>query len=64
MVSFKKVGIIGAGSYGTAIAQCFGRRAEKVLLISDNHETSFCINKLHMNPNFIPGILLSENIFC
>jgi glycerol-3-phosphate dehydrogenase (NAD(P)+) len=64
MISFEKVGIIGAGSYGTAIAQCFSRRAKEVLLICDNETTPFLINNLHMNPDFIPGLLLNDNIFC
>ncbi|MDR1333777.1 MAG: NAD(P)H-dependent glycerol-3-phosphate dehydrogenase, partial [Holosporaceae bacterium] len=64
MISFEKVGVIGAGSYGTAIAQCFSRKAKEVLLVSDNEDVSVLINELHMNPNFIPGVLLSENISC
>lgn len=64
MISFERVGIIGAGSYGTAIAQCFGRRAKKVLLISNEDRATLCINESHTNPDFIPGVVLSENISC
>ncbi|MCR5225012.1 MAG: NAD(P)H-dependent glycerol-3-phosphate dehydrogenase [Alphaproteobacteria bacterium] len=64
MKLFRKIGIIGAGSYGTAIAQCFSLTAERVILISNSATTATSINKLHMNIKSLPGIGLNSNINC
>ncbi|MDR2781320.1 MAG: NAD(P)H-dependent glycerol-3-phosphate dehydrogenase [Holosporaceae bacterium] len=64
MISFNKVGIIGAGSYGTAVAQCFSSMVKEVLLVSDNADVTLAVNKSHMNPKFIPEVLLDEKISC
>jgi len=64
MKLFRKIGIIGAGCYGTAIAQCFSLKAERVILISDSATTATSINKLHMNIKSLPGVGLSSNLEC
>ncbi|MDR0580690.1 MAG: NAD(P)H-dependent glycerol-3-phosphate dehydrogenase [Holosporaceae bacterium] len=64
MISLEKIGIVGAGCYGTAIAQCFSRKAKEVLLVSDSKTTMLSINKLRMNLNALPGIPLNSNIAC
>ncbi|MDR0753713.1 MAG: NAD(P)H-dependent glycerol-3-phosphate dehydrogenase [Holosporaceae bacterium] len=64
MISLEKIGIVGAGCYGTAIAQCFSQNAKKILLISNSKTTASSINNLHMNLRAFPGILLSPNIEC
>ncbi|MDR2158219.1 MAG: NAD(P)-dependent glycerol-3-phosphate dehydrogenase [Holosporaceae bacterium] len=64
MFSFNKIGIIGAGSYGTAIAQCFSKKAEEVLLVSDVKVIAANINKLHMNLKALCGASLSVNVAC
>ncbi|MDR1551231.1 MAG: NAD(P)H-dependent glycerol-3-phosphate dehydrogenase [Holosporaceae bacterium] len=64
MVLFEKVGIVGSGNYGTAIAQCFSRKAHEVLLLSDANETVQLINELHINPKSLPGVLLNSNVRC
>jgi len=61
---FSKVGIIGAGCYGTALAQCFSKKASSVLLVSDIEAVTSCINELHMNIKYLPGISLSANVSC
>ncbi|MDR0556030.1 MAG: NAD(P)H-dependent glycerol-3-phosphate dehydrogenase [Holosporaceae bacterium] len=64
MVFLKKIGIVGAGNYGTAIAQCFSRKAEEVLLISIEDAVTTNIEKLRMNMKSLPGVLLNPNISC
>ncbi|MDR2646472.1 MAG: NAD(P)H-dependent glycerol-3-phosphate dehydrogenase [Holosporaceae bacterium] len=64
MISLEKIGIVGAGCYGTAIAQCFSRKAKEILLVSDSKTTASSINKLHMNLSALPGIPLNSNISC
>jgi len=60
---YKKVGIVGAGAYGTAIAQCFSIRAEEILLVSDQKEISEEINNKHTN-KALGNIKLHSNISC
>ncbi|MDR2724349.1 MAG: NAD(P)H-dependent glycerol-3-phosphate dehydrogenase [Holosporaceae bacterium] len=64
MFLLEKIGIIGAGCYGTAIAQCFSRRAKEILLISRSKTVASAINELHMNPQAFPEITLAPNIIC
>jgi glycerol-3-phosphate dehydrogenase (NAD(P)+) len=64
MNRFKKVGVIGAGNYGTALAQCFSRKAGEILLIGELETVVASINKLRMNLRSLPGISLNANIFC
>ena len=64
MMSLEKVGIIGAGCYGTAIAQCFSKKAKEILLISNSKTVVSSINKLNMNLSALPGISLNSNIVC
>jgi glycerol-3-phosphate dehydrogenase (NAD(P)+) len=64
MFSFNKVGVIGAGSYGTALAQCFSKRAKEVLLVSDTKVITSNINTLHMNLKALCGASLNMNISC
>lgn len=61
---FRKIGIVGAGSYGTAIAQCFSRQADFVTLISQSENVAQSINLAHENTKSVPGITLNSNIQC
>jgi glycerol-3-phosphate dehydrogenase (NAD(P)+) len=64
VTSLKKVGIVGAGCYGTAIAQCFSKKANEILLVSNLKAIASPINKLSMNLGALPGVSLSSNIVC
>ena len=57
-----KVGIIGAGSFGTAIAQTVANNVEEVLLCLRRKELANEINKLHINTEYYPNTKLKENI--
>lgn len=56
-MSRARVGIIGAGAWGTALAQLVSPRAE-VLLWSRNRDVVHAINTHHRNPHYLPAAAL------
>lgn len=58
----KKITIIGAGSWGTAIAQHLAKNSYQVLLRVLNKKTCQEINNLHENSRYLPKISLHRNI--
>lgn len=62
MSDFKKIGVIGAGSWGTALAQLISSNAEDVLLIPRSAEMAEAINEKKQNPKYLKDLLLRENI--
>lgn len=58
----QKIGIIGAGSWGTALAQSMGIAGKDVLIWAREAEVVEAINTRHENTVFMPGVTLSENI--
>jgi len=60
---YKKIGIIGAGCYGTAIAQCFSSKTDRVLLITNAEEIEIDINHHHTN-RLLEQADLNLNISC
>lgn len=61
--SYKKIGFIGAGCYGTAIAQSISDCAEKIALITDSEEIKDDINSLHIS-KVLGNTPLSANLSC
>ena len=57
-----KVGVIGAGSMGTAIAQSISRRAGEVIVFGRRQEVVDSINTDNRNANYFPGLRLNPNI--
>lgn len=57
-----KIGVIGAGAWGTALAQVTAARGEKVLLWAFEQEVVRTINETHCNSLYLPGIALSPDI--
>ncbi len=57
-----KVGVIGAGSMGTAIAQSISRRAGEVIIFGRKREVVDSINVDNHNTNYFPGLRLNPNI--
>ena len=47
--SYGKIGFIGAGCYGTAIAQSISACADKIALITDSEEIKADINNAHIS---------------
>ncbi len=58
----QKIGIIGAGAWGTALAQCLALGGKEILLWAREPEVVAAINSTHENKPFMPGIPLSTNI--
>jgi len=56
------VGVIGAGSMGTAIAQSISRRAGEVIVFGRRQEIVDSINTDNRNANYFPGLRLNPNI--
>jgi glycerol-3-phosphate dehydrogenase (NAD(P)+) len=56
---FKKIGVIGAGAWGTAIAQMLSREGQSVLLWALEPEVEEAINARHENTVFLPGVPLN-----
>jgi glycerol-3-phosphate dehydrogenase (NAD(P)+) len=60
---FSRIGIIGAGSYGTALAQYFSTVANEIFLLSNSIDTKVSINKDHIN-DALNGVIINKNISC
>lgn len=57
---FRTFGVIGAGAWGTAIAQMLTREGQSVLLWCLEPEVADAINSRHENTRFLPGIRLDS----
>ena len=58
----QRVGIIGAGAWGTALAQMLRRAGRDVAIWAREPEVADAINRDHVNPLFLPGIALDPGI--
>jgi glycerol-3-phosphate dehydrogenase (NAD(P)+) len=56
---FKSIGVIGAGAWGTAIAQMLTREGQSVLIWALEPEVADAINTRHENTPFLPGVPLN-----
>jgi len=61
-LSFQNIGVIGAGAWGTALAQVAARAGRKVTLWAREAELVSQINQSHENKQFLPGITLEQNV--
>jgi glycerol-3-phosphate dehydrogenase (NAD(P)+) len=59
---FKTFGVIGAGAWGTAIAQILARDGQGVLLWAREPEVAEAINTQRENTVFLPGVALKPEI--
>lgn len=57
-----KVGIVGGGAWGTALAQAMRGAGREVLIWAHEAETVAAINDTHQNPHFLPGVNLDAGI--
>lgn len=55
--------VFGSGAWGTALANTIALNYGKVTLYSRNISQSYDINHYNQNNLYLPGILLSDNIF-
>ena len=61
-VESARIGVVGAGSWGTALASLLGMKGYRVALWVYEEEVNDSIAESHENKLFLPGIPLSENI--
>ena len=57
-----KVGIIGAGAWGTALACAMKRAGNDVIIYAHEKETADAINSRNINTTFLPEITLDSTI--
>ena len=58
-----RIGIIGAGAWGTSLASVLQRAGNDIVLQAHEAETVDSINVDHINGPFLPGVLLDPKIF-
>lgn len=61
-MKFMTAGVIGAGAWGTALAQVAGRAGLKVLLQAREPEVVESIRARRVNEAFLPGIVLDDHV--
>jgi len=57
-----KIGVIGAGAWGTALARLLASSGNSVQLWCHEPETAKNILQKHVNTSFLPDILLPESL--
>jgi len=57
-----RIGVIGAGAWGTALAMTARRAGGQAVLWAREHEVSDAVNQRHENPTFLPGVTLDKAI--
>ena len=54
--------VIGAGSWGTAVARHLGRQGNDVMLWSHGEDAARGINETHRNPRYLPDCELPDSV--
>ncbi len=57
-----RIGVIGGGAWGTALAMTARRAGGQAVLWAREHEVADAINLRHENPIFLPGVTLDKAI--
>lgn len=58
MREVRRVGVLGAGSWGTAFAKVMADAGREVLLWARRPEMAAAVNDAHTNPDYLPGVTL------
>jgi glycerol-3-phosphate dehydrogenase (NAD(P)+) len=61
-MSYRRIGVVGGGAWGTALAQVIASDGSEVLLWARETEVVEAVNRTHANPLFLPGLALSDRI--
>ncbi|MET0375596.1 MAG: NAD(P)H-dependent glycerol-3-phosphate dehydrogenase, partial [Rhizorhabdus sp.] len=62
VMTLERIGVIGGGAWGTAMAQVIASDGSDVLLWAREPEVVASINETHANPLFLPKVPLSDHI--
>jgi glycerol-3-phosphate dehydrogenase (NAD(P)+) len=62
MSELQTIGVIGAGAWGTALAQMLASDGRKVVLWAYEPEVASAINAEHRNPLYLPSAMLASTI--
>ncbi|WP_379920756.1 NAD(P)H-dependent glycerol-3-phosphate dehydrogenase [Erythrobacter sp. R86502] len=62
MTQLETIGVVGAGAWGTALAQMLGSDGRDVLLWAYEPEVVAAINAEHRNPLYLPSAVLTPQI--
>lgn len=57
-----KVGVLGAGAWGTAVAQALARGGHDVVIWAMEQDVTDSINNCHENKRYLPGFTLSKGL--
>ncbi|MBF0278610.1 MAG: NAD(P)-dependent glycerol-3-phosphate dehydrogenase [SAR324 cluster bacterium] len=58
----QKIGVIGAGAWGTAMAKLQSQNGHEVTIWAYESETAENINQIHCNSTFLPNVPLPKNL--
>jgi glycerol-3-phosphate dehydrogenase (NAD(P)+) len=61
-MSYDRIGIVGGGAWGTALAQVCASGGRETLIWAMEEDVVEAINSRHENPLFLPGVLLEPAI--
>lgn len=61
-MSISSVAVLGAGSFGTAMAKLLGGKVGSILMVGRDAEVAAVINATHRNPQYLSEVELPENI--
>ena len=62
MTQILKVAVLGAGSWGTALAALMARHGHSVVLWGRDAQAVDAIDRKHENPRYLPGIALPDTL--
>jgi glycerol-3-phosphate dehydrogenase (NAD(P)+) len=58
----ERVAVIGAGNWGTALANLLAKKGHDVVIWSFEPDVSHAINSVHQNPRYLRGVVLHERL--
>jgi len=62
MADSLRIAVLGAGSWGTALATLMARNGHQVVLWGRDEKVAAAVDAQHENPRYLPGIALPESL--
>ena len=54
--------VLGGGAWGTALGSLYARAGHRTTILARKAETVDAINVMHLNPRYLPGVVLPETL--